>query len=97
MRERTRMFDDFLIKHFKGPTEAGRYLMFVALVLAVAGVLCFRKRLALAISLALVFLLGTAIVTPSFMPARPYSCYSPPANGHPRANIRCWMFPPSHV
>ncbi len=67
------MFDDFLVKHFQGPTEAGRYLMVVALVLAVAGVLCFRKRLAQAISLTLVFLLGAAIVTPSFIPARPYA------------------------
>jgi hypothetical protein len=67
------MFEDFLIKHFDGPTEAGRYLMLGALVLAFAGVLCFRKKLALAISLALVFLLGAAIVTPSFVPARPYA------------------------
>ncbi len=47
--------------------------MLVALLLAVVGVACFRKKLTLAISLALVFLLGAAIVAPSFLPARPYA------------------------
>ncbi len=47
--------------------------MLVALVLAIAGVMCFRKKVALAVSLALVFLLGATIVTPSLIPARPYA------------------------
>jgi hypothetical protein len=67
------MFEDFLLKHFSEPSGAERCLMLIAVALAVLAVICFRKKLALAVSLALVFLLGATFVTPSFIPARPYA------------------------
>ena len=65
------MSEDFLIRNFSEIGQAQRFLAVALLIVVAVGIWVGRKRLKVAIPVALVFLLVAAIAIPSAIPARP--------------------------
>jgi hypothetical protein len=67
------MSEDFLIRHFPEAGQAQWFLALVVLIVVALGVRLGRKHLKVAIPIALIFLLLSAIAIASAIPARPYA------------------------